>query len=169
MYTHFNKHLKVCKTNLTDLYCFVLLSVPLTSVQSVAGMLTNLPCNITPALPGDKVNLVLWYKDGFGKPLFRYTYKMTYNHLRTLLRQGSHDEKNNCRSRCKWQVVNWLVLVMRIKIQVLENLESRSSLSRCIPHDKIDSNVMEKVEAVIVHKTRKNCFCFIRTFFGKVR
>jgi hypothetical protein len=43
----------------------------MTSVQSVAGMLTNLPCNITPALPGDKVNLVLWYKDGFGKPLFR--------------------------------------------------------------------------------------------------
>jgi hypothetical protein len=44
----------------------------MTSVQSVAGMLTNLPCNITPALPGDKVNLVLWYKDGFGKPLFRW-------------------------------------------------------------------------------------------------
>ncbi|XP_040572631.2 cell adhesion molecule Dscam1 isoform X2 [Lepeophtheirus salmonis] len=47
-------------------------NVPVTSVQSVAGMLTNLPCNITPTIPNDKVNLVLWYKDGFGKPLFSF-------------------------------------------------------------------------------------------------
>ena len=28
--------------------------MPLTFVQSVSGMLTNLPCNITPSVPGDK-------------------------------------------------------------------------------------------------------------------
>ena len=47
------------------------LPAAVTQVQSVSGMLTNLPCNITPSVPGDKVNLVLWYKDGFGKPLYR--------------------------------------------------------------------------------------------------
>lgn len=47
-------------------------NVPVTSVQSVAGKLTNLPCNITPSIEGDRVNLVLWYKDGFGKPLFSF-------------------------------------------------------------------------------------------------
>ena len=31
-------------------------------VDTVAGMLTNLPCNITPNLPDDRVLLVLWYK-----------------------------------------------------------------------------------------------------------
>ena len=46
--------------------------MPLTFVQSVSGMLTNLPCNITPSVPGDKVNLVLWYKDGLGKPLYSF-------------------------------------------------------------------------------------------------
>ena len=46
-------------------------TVPVTKVSSVSGMLTNLPCNITPSQPDDKVNLVLWYKDREGKPLFR--------------------------------------------------------------------------------------------------
>lgn len=44
---------------------------PVTRIQSVAGMLTNLPCNITPSSPTDRVNIVLWYKDGLGKPLYR--------------------------------------------------------------------------------------------------
>ncbi|XP_023319737.1 protein turtle homolog A [Eurytemora carolleeae] len=46
--------------------------VPVTEVGTVLGMLTNLPCNMTPALPGDKVLLVLWYKDGYGKPLYSF-------------------------------------------------------------------------------------------------
>lgn len=41
-------------------------------VITVQGMLTNLPCNITPPSSDDQVNLVLWYKDGFGKPLFGF-------------------------------------------------------------------------------------------------
>ena len=45
--------------------------VPVTRIQSVSGMLTNLPCNITPSSPTDRVNIVLWYKDGLGKPLYR--------------------------------------------------------------------------------------------------
>ena len=35
-------------------------------------MLTNLPCNITPSSDLDRVNIVLWYKDGLGKPLYRW-------------------------------------------------------------------------------------------------
>ncbi len=40
-------------------------------VVAISGMLTSLPCNITPPARGDQVNLVLWYKDGYGKPLYR--------------------------------------------------------------------------------------------------
>ena len=43
------------------------------NVASIAGMLTNLPCNITPPWKNDHVNLVLWYKDEEGKPLYRYS------------------------------------------------------------------------------------------------
>ena len=45
--------------------------VPMMNVRTVVGMLTNLPCNITPSVPGDRVLIVLWYKDGYGKPLYR--------------------------------------------------------------------------------------------------
>lgn len=47
-------------------------NVPTMSVQTVAGMLTNLPCNITPSVPGDRVLIVLWYKDGYGKPIYSF-------------------------------------------------------------------------------------------------
>lgn len=47
-------------------------NVPVTRIQSVSGMLTNLPCNITPSSPTDRVNIVLWYKDGLGKPLYSF-------------------------------------------------------------------------------------------------
>ena len=30
-------------------------------VETVSGMLTNLPCNITPSVPGDRVLIVLWW------------------------------------------------------------------------------------------------------------
>ena len=50
-YFHFNIILVLSKNN-HDV--FSLFSVPLTFVQSVSGMLTNLPCNITPSVPGDK-------------------------------------------------------------------------------------------------------------------
>ena len=35
-------------------------------------MMTNLPCNITPSVPGDQVLIVLWYKDGYGKPIYSF-------------------------------------------------------------------------------------------------
>ena len=34
--------------------------VPVLAVETVLGMMTNLPCNITPSVPGDQVLIVLW-------------------------------------------------------------------------------------------------------------
>ena len=34
---------------------FLHFSVPMLSVETVLGMMTNLPCNITPSVPGDQV------------------------------------------------------------------------------------------------------------------
>ena len=35
-------------------------AVPVLAVETVLGMMTNLPCNITPSVPGDQVLIVLW-------------------------------------------------------------------------------------------------------------
>ena len=50
----------------------LLVLVPVTVVSTVVGMLTHLPCNITPGVPGDRVLLVLWYKDGYTKPIYSF-------------------------------------------------------------------------------------------------
>ena len=50
----------------------ILFPVPMMKVETVSGMLTNLPCNITPSVPGDRVLIVLWYKDGYGKPIYSF-------------------------------------------------------------------------------------------------
>ena len=52
-------------------FALLFIAGPVTRIQSVSGMLTNLPCNITPSSPTDRVNIVLWYKDGLGKPFYR--------------------------------------------------------------------------------------------------
>ena len=44
-----------------SIHLFLILG-SVTTVESVVGMMTNLPCNITPSLPDDKIQLVLWYK-----------------------------------------------------------------------------------------------------------
>ena len=53
-------------------FIIIVFSVPLMKVETVSGMLANLPCNITPSVPGDRVLIVLWYKDGYGKPIYSF-------------------------------------------------------------------------------------------------
>ena len=50
----------------------ILFPVPMMKFETVSGMLTNLPCNITPSVPGDRVLIVLWYKDGYGKLIYSF-------------------------------------------------------------------------------------------------
>nr|CAI5855429.1 unnamed protein product [Callosobruchus analis] len=45
--------------------------IPAKQVWAVAGDNADLPCDITPALPGDNVTMLFWYKDGMGMPLYR--------------------------------------------------------------------------------------------------
>ncbi|KAL2714012.1 nephrin-like [Vespula squamosa] len=47
-------------------------SVPMESIQGVAGQRAILPCNIQPREPNDAVTMVLWFKKDSGDPLYRH-------------------------------------------------------------------------------------------------
>ncbi|KAI4492950.1 hypothetical protein M0802_009787 [Mischocyttarus mexicanus] len=47
-------------------------SVPMVSIQGVAGQRAILPCDIQPRHPGDVVTMVLWFKKDKGDPVFSY-------------------------------------------------------------------------------------------------
>lgn len=50
---------------------FFRLSVPVRLIWATEGDNVELPCDITPPKSDDLVNMVLWFKDSVGIPLYR--------------------------------------------------------------------------------------------------
>jgi hypothetical protein len=46
-------------------------AVPAHVVWAVSGTDAELPCDVTPPTPKDRINMVLWFKDSSGIPLYR--------------------------------------------------------------------------------------------------
>ena len=56
---------------LTPLFLFFF-SVPEVSVSAVQGSSVELPCNLTAPIFGDRVRLVLWFKNDSNRPIYTY-------------------------------------------------------------------------------------------------
>jgi hypothetical protein len=48
-------------------------------VTAVVGETAKLPCELTPAKKSDSAHLVLWYKELFGTPIYRFELFPHYN------------------------------------------------------------------------------------------
>ena len=58
---------RLFKSNLKSIFSF---SAPEQSVSAVQGSSVELPCNLTAPIRGDKVRLVLWFKNESSLPIY---------------------------------------------------------------------------------------------------
>lgn len=69
--------------------CYRFFTVPLFHTEAVVGSEARLPCNLTSPITGDRVSLVIWYKEGQSTPIYSYDVRHTEQ-----LDKGSHHEGN---------------------------------------------------------------------------
>lgn len=69
--------------------CYHFFTVPLFHAEAVVGSEARLPCNLTSPITGDRVSLVIWYKEGQSTPIYSFDVRHTEQ-----LSKGSHHEGN---------------------------------------------------------------------------
>lgn len=60
-------------------------SVSVTDVSGIAGGMVKLPCDMKVPQDGDRVHLVIWYKEGIYSPIYRSVKYLT-NVVRSVFR-----------------------------------------------------------------------------------
>ncbi|XP_025160189.1 nephrin isoform X4 [Harpegnathos saltator] len=68
--------------------------VTMTDAEAVAGGIAQLPCDVKPPLSGDKLHLVIWYKEEADAPIYSFDTRG-----RDSLDQGSHWQDQNLERR----------------------------------------------------------------------
>lgn len=51
-------------------------AVPAQVIWAQEGGDAQLPCDVEPSAPGDRINMILWFKDSTGIPLYRYSHTL---------------------------------------------------------------------------------------------
>ncbi|XP_043277129.1 nephrin-like isoform X5 [Venturia canescens] len=68
--------------------------VRMTDADAVAGGIAQLPCDVEPPVPGEKLQLVIWYKEGTDTPIYSFDSRETGS-----LEQGMHWQDPNLNGR----------------------------------------------------------------------
>ena len=58
----------VSKSYLSSIFHFHLETI--TDIIGVVGFPVELPCDVQPAVEGDQLLLILWYKEGYSSPIY---------------------------------------------------------------------------------------------------
>lgn len=66
------KRASICHSTDLNNFSFSLFAGPLSEVQTATGLDVTLPCDLLPTAMSqtDKVQLVIWYKEGNAKPIY---------------------------------------------------------------------------------------------------
>ena len=65
---HYRSTASVSKFNLFSTFHFYLETI--TDIIGVVGFPVELPCDVQPAVEGDQLLLILWYKEGYSSPIY---------------------------------------------------------------------------------------------------
>ncbi|XP_029676748.1 hemicentin-2-like isoform X3 [Formica exsecta] len=68
--------------------------VTMTDAEAVVGEIAELPCDVKPPLPGDKLHLVIWYKEEADAPIYSFDMRGTHS-----LDNGNHWQDQSLKER----------------------------------------------------------------------